>query len=120
MRAAQLSGINTRRQLLLAYVISGFFAAVAGILVIARTGSAEALNGQSYTLQAIAACVIGGVSLFGGIGKVRDVILGAFFITILTNGMNLIRVESYVQSIVLGIVLILSLVADQFRMKLLK
>ena len=120
MRAAQLSGINAGRQLLLAYVISGLFAAVAGILFIARTGSAEALNGQSYTLQAIAACVIGGVSLFGGIGKVRDVILGAFFITILTNGMNLIRVESYVQSIVLGVVLILSLVADQFRMKLLK
>ncbi len=120
LRAAKLSGINASGQMFFAYVLSGTFAGVAGVLFIARTGSAEALNGSAYTLQAIAACVIGGVSLFGGIGKVRDVLLGAFFITILTNGMNLIRVESYIQSIVLGLVLILSLVADQFRMKLLK
>jgi len=120
LRAAQLSGINTRLQLVLAYVASGFLAAIVGLLFIARTGTADAVGGQSLTLQSIAACVIGGVSLFGGIGKVRDVILGAFFMTILTNGMNLIRVESYVQSIVLGFVLILSLVADQFRIKLLK
>lgn len=118
IRAAKLSGVKTTRQLFLAYVLAGFFSAVTGILFVARTGSAEALNGNAYTLQSVAACVIGGVSLFGGMGKVRDVLLGAFFITILTNGMNLIRVESYVQQIVLGIVLVLSLVADQIRMRL--
>ncbi|MFL7960748.1 MULTISPECIES: ABC transporter permease [unclassified Pseudomonas] len=117
LRAAQLSGIATKRQLFLAYVMAGLLASVVGVLFLARTGSAEALNGSTFGLQAIAACVIGGVSLFGGIGKVRDVLLGALFITILTNGMDLIRVESYVQQIVLGIVLILSLVADQFRLR---
>lgn len=118
IRAAQLSGINTRRHLFYAYLLCALLASVTGVLFVARTGSAEALNGQSYTLQAVAACVIGGVSLFGGVGKVRDVLLGAVFITILTNGMNLIRVESYVQQTVLGIVLIVSLVADQLRIKL--
>lgn len=118
-RSAQLSGINTRLQLFMAYILAGLLSAVVGILFVARSGSAEALNGQPFTLQAVAACVIGGVSLFGGVGKVRDVVLGALFITLLTNGMNLIRVESYVQQIVLGAVLILSLVADQLRIKLL-
>lgn len=119
LRSAQLSGIATKSHMLLAYVLSGMLAAVVGILFVARSGAAEALNGQAFTLQAIAACVIGGVSLFGGIGRVRDVLLGAVFITVLTNGMNLIRVESYIQQIVLGIVLILSLVVDQLRIKLL-
>lgn len=119
MRSAQLSGIATKRQLFIAYLIGSLLAAIVGILFVARSGSAEALNGQPFTLQAVAACVIGGISLFGGVGKVRDVVLGAIFITLLTNGMNLIRVESYVQQIVLGVVLILSLVADQIRIKLL-
>lgn len=119
LRSAQLSGIATRSHIILAYVISGVLAAVVGILFVARSGAAEALNGQSFTLQAIAACVIGGVSLFGGLGRVRDVLLGAIFITMITNGMNLIRIESYVQQIVLGAVLILSLVIDQLRIRLL-
>jgi ribose transport system permease protein len=119
IRAANLSGIDTRRQLFLAYVFCSLLAGITGVLYLARTGSAEALNGQPYTLQGIAACVIAGVSLFGGVGRVRDVVLGAFFITILTNGMNLIRVESYVQQIVLGLVLILALVADRARTRLL-
>lgn len=119
IRASQLSGINTKLQLFLAYIFCSVMAGITGILFVARTGSAEALNGNAYTLQAVAACVIGGVSLFGGSGKVRDVLLGAVFITILTNGMNLTRVESYVQQIVLGAVLILALVADQIRTKML-
>lgn len=118
IRAAQLSGINTRRQLLLAYMICSAICGMVGVLFLARTGSAEALNGSNYGLQAVAACVIAGVSLFGGAGKVRDVVLGAVFIVILTNGMNLIRVESYVQQIVLGTILILALVADQLRTRL--
>lgn len=118
IRAAQLSGINTKRQLLLAYMICSGICGMVGVLFLARTGSAEALNGSNFGLQAVAACVIAGVSLFGGAGKVRDVVLGAVFIVILTNGMNLIRVESYVQQIVLGAILILALVADQIRTRL--
>ena len=83
----------------------------------ARTGTGESTIGQPLVLQSVAACVIGGVSLFGGIGRLENVILGAFFITLLTNGMNLIRMESYVQQIVLGSVLILAIVVDQVRLK---
>lgn len=119
IRSAALSGINTTKQLLLAYVLCSGLAAVVGVLFLARTGSAEALNGSAFGLQSVAACVIAGVSLFGGAGKVRDVVFGAIFIVILTNGMNLIRVESYVQQIVLGAILILALVADQIRTRML-
>ncbi len=116
-RAARLSGINTRKHLFFAYIICAVSAACVGLLLMARTGTGESTIGQPLVLQSVAACVIGGVSLFGGIGRLENVILGAFFITLLTNGMNLIRMESYVQQIVLGSVLILAIVVDQVRLK---
>ena len=116
-RAARLSGVNTRKHIFFAYIICGFLASCCGLLLMARTGTGESTLGQPLVLQSVAACVIGGVSLFGGIGRVGNVILGAFFITLLTNGMNLIRVESYVQQIVLGSVLILAIVVDQVRLQ---
>jgi ribose transport system permease protein len=116
-RAARLSGIRTTRNLVYAYVGSGLLAAIAGLLLTARTASGEATIGQDLVLQSVAACVIGGVSLFGGIGRVGNVLLGGIFISLLTNGMNLIRIESYVQQIVLGIVLILAIVIDQLRLR---
>ncbi|MEX2297555.1 MAG: ABC transporter permease, partial [Dongiaceae bacterium] len=116
-RAARLSGIKTTRYLLYAYIGSGVLAAIAGLLLTARTASGEATIGQDLVLQSVAACVIGGVSLFGGIGRVGNVLLGAFFISLLTNGMNLIQVESYVQQIVVGVVLILAIVVDQLRLR---
>jgi ribose transport system permease protein len=116
-RAARLSGIRTGRFTLYAYIGSGLLAAIAGLLLTARTASGEATIGQDLVLQSVAACVIGGVSLFGGIGRVGNVLLGAFFISLLTNGMNLIQVESYVQQIVVGVVLILAIVVDQLRLR---
>lgn len=117
-RAARLSGIKTRRYNFLAYVFCSMLAASTGLLLLARMGTGDSNIGQPLVLQSVAACVIGGVSLFGGIGRLPNVILGAFFITLLTNGMNLIRIESYVQQIVLGAVLILAIVADQLRLRL--
>lgn len=116
-RAARLSGIRTGRFLLYAYIGSGVLAAITGLLLTARTASGEATIGQDLVLQSVAACVIGGVSLFGGIGRVGNVVLGAFFIALLTNGMNLIQIESYVQQIVVGVVLILAIVVDQLRLR---
>jgi len=116
-RAARLSGVKTRKHLFFAYVICGALASCCGLLLMARTGTGESTIGQPLVLQSVAACVIGGVSLFGGIGRIENVILGAFFITLLTNGMNLIRMESYVQQIVLGSVLILAIVVDQVRLR---
>ena len=69
-------------------------------------------------LESIAACVIGGVSLRGGVGRVGNVVLGALFIGLVQNGMNLAKIESYLQTVVLGTLLILAVIADQLRLRL--
>ena len=117
IKAARLSGINTRLTLFLAYVLCGFMAAVAGILLTARLDTGEANIGATMPLESIAACVIAGVSLRGGIGKLENVVLGALFIGLVQNGMNLARIESYLQIVVIGVLLILAVVADQFRLR---
>ena len=118
IKASRLSGINTNLTLFLAYVLSGFMAAVSGILLTARLDSGEANIGASMPLESIAACVIAGVSLRGGIGKVENVVLGALFIGLVQNGMNLARIESYLQIVVIGLLLIFAVVVDRYRMKL--
>jgi ribose/xylose/arabinose/galactoside ABC-type transport system permease subunit len=116
-RAVHLSGIRVPSYLFLAYTLCGLLAGAAGVLLTARVLSGEANMGQELVLQSIAACVIGGVSLFGGIGRVGNVLLGAIFITLLTNGMNLIRVNGYLQQVVVGVVLIFAIVIDQMRLR---
>jgi ribose transport system permease protein len=117
IKAAQLSGINTKKMLLLAYVISGTSAAVCGILLTARLDTGEANIGSNFPLESIAACVIAGVSLRGGVGRIENVVLGALFIGLITNGMNLARIESYLQTVVIGSLLIIAVIADQIRLK---
>ena len=117
LRAAALSGINTRGTLFLTYVLCAFFAAVAGMLLTARLDTGEANIGASMPLESIAACVIAGVSLRGGVGRLENVVLGALFIGLVQNGMNLARIESYLQTVVLGVLLILAVIADQIRLK---
>ena len=117
IKAAQLSGINTRLILFVTYVLSALLAAVAGMLLTARLDTGEANIGASLPLESIAACVIAGVSLRGGVGRVENVVLGALFIGLVQNGMNLARIESYLQMVVLGGLLILAVIADQFRLR---
>ncbi len=117
IKAAQLSGINTRLTLFLAYVMCGAMAAISGILLTARLDTGEANIGATMPLESIAACVIAGVSLRGGIGRIESVVLGALFIGLVQNGMNLARIESYLQIVVIGALLIVAVVADQFRMR---
>jgi len=117
IKASALSGINTRLTLFTAYVMCGGLAAVSGLLLTARLETGEANIGASMPLESIAACVIGGVSLRGGIGRVENVVLGAIFIGLVQNGMNLGRIESYLQTVVIGILLIVAVVADQFRQR---
>jgi ribose transport system permease protein len=119
-KAALLSGINTRLYLFLAYVICGGITAVAAVLMTARLDSGEANLGQNFPLQSIAACVIGGVSLFGGIGGVINVILGAIFIILVQNGMYLLKIDSYTQMIVIGILLVLAVIADHYRLQIIR
>lgn len=118
IKAARLSGINTRLTLFLAYVLCGFMSAVAGILLTARLDTGEANIGATMPLESIAACVIAGVSLRGGLGRIENVVLGALFIGLVQNGMNLARIESYLQIVVIGVLLILAVMADQSRLRL--
>ena len=117
IKAAQLSGINTRSTLFWTYVMCAAFAAFAGMLLTARLDTGEANIGATMPLQSIAACVIAGVSMRGGIGRLENVILGALFIGLVQNGMNLARIESYLQTVVLGALLILAVIADQVRLR---
>ena len=116
-KAARLSGIPVRRMLFATYVLCAGLAALTGMLLTARLDTGEANIGASMPLESIAACVIAGVSLRGGIGRLENVVLGALFIGLIQNGMNLARIESYLQTVVLGTLLILAVVADQIRLR---
>ena len=115
LKASRLSGINTQFYLFMAYVLCGALAAVAGALLTARLETGEANIGASMPLDSIAACVIGGVSLRGGVGRVGNVVLGAIFIGLIQNGMDLAQIQSYLQEVVIGVLLILAVIADQLR-----
>jgi ribose/xylose/arabinose/galactoside ABC-type transport system permease subunit len=118
IKAAALSGVNTRRALFLAYAICAGLTSIAGLLLTARMETGEANIGTSMPLQSIAACVIAGVSLRGGTGKVPYVVLGALFFGVVENGMNVSGVSSYLQIGVTGLILIFAAVADEFRRRL--
>lgn len=117
VRAAALAGLPTRRIVVGAYVLSALLSAIGAMMLTARTGSGEPNLGGSLSLQAIAAAVIGGVSLAGGAGGVGTAVLGALFVTVLSNGMNLTRIDGYVQMIVLGLMVIVGVVLDQLRVR---
>jgi ribose transport system permease protein len=114
-RAAELAGIPSRRYLMLAYVLAGVLAAFGSLMLTARTGSGEPNLGGSLMLESIAAAVIGGVSLQGGVGGVVPVILGSLFITMMSNAMNLLRIDGYIQQIILGVVIIAAIFLDRIR-----
>ncbi len=117
IKAAALSGINTSWTLFLAYLLCGVVAAVSGMLLTARLDTGEANIGAAMPLESIAACVIAGVSLRGGVGRLENVVLGAIFIGLVQNGMNLARIESYLQTVVIGVLLIVAVIADQARLR---
>jgi ribose transport system permease protein len=113
--AAHLSGIRVERTQLVVYVLSGFGAGLAGILVASRLNAGYPRAGEFYELDAIAAVVVGGTSLFGGRGSIWGTLAGAFFIGILNNGLNLYRVSTYDQLIVKGAVLLAAASLDRWR-----
>ena len=119
IRAAELSGINVRIYIVSAYVFSAVITSFAALLITARLETGEPNIGASYPLLSIAACAIGGVSLLGGVGRVQNVVLGAFFIILIQNGMNLMRVGSYLQMVVIGVLLIVAISAEYFRQQML-
>ncbi|RUW78430.1 MULTISPECIES: ABC transporter permease [unclassified Mesorhizobium] len=115
--AARLLGIPVLRIKLAAYVISGLLASFAGLLTVSYILNAEATAGSSLMLQAIAAVVIGGASLFGGTGSAIGAVLGALMITCIQNGVNLIGVNSFWQGSVTGAAILLAVLIDRFSNK---
>jgi ribose transport system permease protein len=111
---SRLAGIRTSMITLSVYVISGFLAAVGGVLLTARLWSAQPNAAVGLELDAIAAPVLGGVSLFGGVGGVSGALVGAFILGILSNGLNLMGVPSFWQQVIKGVVLILAVMLDVF------
>jgi inositol transport system permease protein len=112
--AARLSGVNVQGVLLSVYVIIGFLAGLAGFILSARLNSSEAVAGIGYELNVIAAVVIGGTSLFGGVGSIFGTVIGSILIGVLINGLVLMNVNSYVQQITIGLILIAVVAFDQF------
>lgn len=111
-RTARLAGIAVGRVTLLVYVLSGFFAAVAGIVLTARLWSAQPNAGVGLELDAIAAAVLGGTSLFGGTGGATGTVAGALIIGVLANGLNLLGISSYWQQVIKGVVFIAAVAVD--------
>ncbi|MFK4723708.1 ribose transport system permease protein [Bradyrhizobium niftali] len=114
-RAAAVAGLPVKRILIATYVLCSTLAALGAIMMTARTGSGEPNLGGSLSLQAIAGAVVGGTSLAGGRGGVGTAVLGALFVTILSNGMNLTRIDGYIQMVVLGAIVIIGVLLDRLR-----
>jgi ribose transport system permease protein len=111
--ATKLSGVNTDRMKVIVYSISGFLAALAGIIITARLSSAQPTAGSGYELDAIAAVVLGGTSLAGGVGSILGTVTGALIIGVLNNALNLMNVSSYYQLLAKGVVILIAVLLDR-------
>jgi ribose/xylose/arabinose/galactoside ABC-type transport system permease subunit len=113
--AASNAGINVKRISTIVYVMSGISAAFAGVLMSARLGSGQPSIGVSFELQVISAVIIGGTSLFGGIGTVWGSLLGSLVLSILTTGLILLRIDPVLQDFVIGVIIVVAVGIDQVR-----
>ena len=113
VKAARLSGIKTRKIEISVYIISGVFAAFAGIMLLSRLLYADPSAGSSYEMNAIAASVIGGISMSGGKGKLANTVVGAIILATLTNGLQIMNVPTYYQTVITGLVVIVAVFADK-------
>ncbi len=118
IRAAQLSGVRVKTVVMLTYVISGFCAAVVGLIVTSQLVASHPSTGETWELNAIAAVVLGGTSLAGGRGTILGTIVGAFVIGVLRNGMILEGLSSFWQMVITGFVIILAVIIDQAQQRL--
>jgi len=115
--AARLSGLPVKRIIVTVFALAGLFAALAGLLLAGRLDSAQPQAAAGYELDAIAAVVIGGASLSGGLGKISGTFIGALVLVVIRNGLNLLNVSSFWQQVVIGLVIALAVGADVLRRK---
>jgi len=116
-QATFLSGINVKRIKFILYMISALGASIAGIILVARFNSAQADTGRGWELDAIAAAVIGGTSLAGGSGSILGVVIGACIMGVIRNGLVLMRVSSYWQTAIIGVIIVLAAGLDRLKAK---
>jgi ribose transport system permease protein len=113
--ASNLSGINVKRVKYLVYSFSGLFAGIAGIVMLSRTNSGQVLSGKGFELDVLTACVLGGVSVTGGYGRISNVVAGVLILGVLSNGLVLMNVSQFTQMIIKGAVLMLAVAFDSIQ-----
>jgi ribose transport system permease protein len=113
LQAATVSGVRTKTYLVLAYSLCSVLASISGLMLTAQIGSGQAVINSQLTLESIAAAVIAGVSLKGGVGRVEMVTLAAFFLLILTDAMDLLKIDPRIQSIFLGGIVVLAVAVEE-------
>ncbi|PXW93974.1 monosaccharide ABC transporter membrane protein (CUT2 family) [Sphaerotilus hippei] len=116
-QAALVSGINVNRHLIWVYTIAGLLSGIAGSVTAARAISGQSSMGVMYELDAIAAVVIGGTSLVGGVGRVTGTVIGVLILGVMTSGFTFIRIDAYYQEMVKGAIIVAAVVADQYRQR---
>ncbi len=116
-QAARVSGINVEAHLVKVYMIAGMLAGLAGVVTAARAQTAQAGMGVMYELDAIAAAVIGGTSLAGGVGRIAGTVIGVVILGVMTSGFTFLRIDAYYQEIVKGVIIVAAVVADVYRQK---
>ncbi len=114
-KCAKLVGVNITKTKIIVYAISGFMAALTGLILISRLDSAQPTLGEGYELDAIAAVALGGTSMSGGRGKITGTIAGVLIIAVLNNGMNLLEVSTYYQDVIKAVVILVAVLSDRKR-----
>ncbi|HEL0636486.1 TPA: ribose ABC transporter permease [Streptococcus equi subsp. zooepidemicus] len=114
-KAAYISGIKLNKVKIIIYTISGMMASLSGLIITSRLSSAQPTAGASYEMDAIAAVVLGGISLSGGKGRIWGTLIGALIIGVLNNGLNIIGVSAFWQQVVKGIVILIAVLLDRFK-----
>lgn len=117
VQAARISGVNVEKHLITVYAIAGLLAGLAGVVTAARAQTAQAGMGVSYELDAIAAAVIGGTSLTGGVGRITGTVVGTIILGVMTSGFTFLRIDAYYQEIVKGLIIVAAVVVDVYRQK---
>jgi ribose transport system permease protein len=113
--AARLSGVPVAWVVVFVYIVSALSAGIGGCIQASQLNAATPTMGEMYELYVIAAVVVGGTSLAGGTGRILGTLIGAFIISVIQNGMNLLGMESYTQQVVLGGVILLAVLLDKLR-----